>query len=102
MKRILTPTLGLDQWRGLLGDPQKHWRRERSAFELAVSWERAQSPGNSRGLPCEVAAVIDTSDALKDAELLFGLPEHKVALASKGAPSQTDLWALLQNETGFG
>ncbi|MGE0411645.1 MAG: hypothetical protein AB7Q64_06530 [Verrucomicrobiales bacterium] len=78
-----------------------HWKRERSALELAVSWELAQATPNDSGMPREVKAVIDTALPLKDAELLMGMPEHKVTLNTSRAPSQTDFWALLRCSSGL-
>ncbi len=101
MKRILIPSLGPVQWKALLADPQMHWKRERSALELAVSWELAQATPNDSGMPREVKAVIDTALPLKDAELLMGMPEHKVTLNTSRAPSQTDFWALLRCSSGL-
>ena len=94
MKRIFIPSLGATSWRNLLADPDKHWKRERSAMELAVSWEHAQR--SDRGLPPEVAKAIDSQVALEGARLLVALPEHKVPLKGRGNPSQNDVWALLR------
>lgn len=101
MTRIFIPSLGPSQWRALLGDPKKHWKRTRSAFETAVSWEVAQHQADGRGLPREIAKILDGVDCLKNAELLFAVPEHKVKLNSAKAPSQNDVWALLKNEQGL-
>jgi hypothetical protein len=101
MKRLYVQTIGPCQWRELLVDPKKHWKRGRSAFELAISWERAQSATNDSGIPPEVAAVLDTAPALSGAKLLFGFPEHQITLNNEKAPSQTDLWALLRNDHGL-
>lgn len=37
--RLLVPTVGLMDWQRLLCNPQKQWRKGRSAYELAVAWE---------------------------------------------------------------
>ena len=94
MKRVFIPSLGATDWRNLLADPDKHWKRERSAMELAVSWEYAQR--SERGLPPEVAKAIDSQPALENASLLIALPEHKVPLKGRGNPSQNDIWTLLR------
>jgi len=93
LTRIYTPTSGPGDWRRLLADPAKHWKRKRSAFELAVSWERARR--SERGLPSAVAALFDRHPKFKGASLVLGIPEHQVSLDGGGHPSQTDLWALL-------
>lgn len=56
MSRIYTPSFGPGQWRILLKNPDKQWKRKYSALELAVSWERAQITQGC-GIPREVAEV---------------------------------------------
>ncbi len=63
---------------------------------MATSWETAA--GSPRGLPPEVALVLDSHEALRGATLLLGAPEHQVRLPGGGHASQTDLWALLRTE----
>jgi hypothetical protein len=98
MPCIYTPSLGPTDWRRLLADPGRQWKRGNSALELAVAWEAARNTG--RGLPLEVAVAIDTIDSLRSSELLICLPEHQVQLEGGGHPSQNDLWALLRTTTG--
>lgn len=86
MSRILIPTRGLEDWRQLLADPEKHWRRGYSAFAAATAWEEAE------GLPSEVAAVLGA-----EAELLLAIPEHKVPLPGGQRESQCDVFALVRN-----
>ena len=78
MKAIYIPTKGSPSWQPFLADPALHWKRGRSAMELAVSWELATN--TSRGLPREVASVLDQNDATRDSHLIFATPEHKVEL----------------------
>lgn len=99
MPRIYVPSLGTADWRRLLADPELHWKRGNSALELSVSWESARN--TTRGLPAEVAATLDSVETLRGAELLFGVPEHKVPLEGGGHPSQNDLWALLRTMDGI-
>jgi hypothetical protein len=94
MKRIFTPSVGTSSWRVLLADPDLHWKRGASAMELAVSWELAAS--TDRGLPTEVAQALDLHGATRGAELVFGVPEHRVALPGGRRASQTDLWAVVR------
>lgn len=96
MRRLFVPTAGTESWRGLLADPERHWKKTRSAYELAHSWEAKEVRKSPRGLPAKVAAVLDTSPRMEGAVLLIGLPEHKVGLPGRGHASQTDLWALLR------
>src|SRR5262245_29479895 len=92
MKRIFTPSAGVDSWRRLLADPGLHWKRGASAMELAVSWELAGS--TERGLPTEVARILDLHSDTRGAELVLAVPEHRVDLPGGRRPSQTDLWAI--------
>lgn len=98
MNRILVPTAGATDWKALLADPEKHWVRGRSAFETAVSWERAQK--TPRGIPAEIVAALDEHAELFGATLLMALPEHKVRLVGPGKASQNDVWAFLKAGDG--
>ena len=82
---ILVPTSNADDWRRLLADPQTQWRRGYSAMATALSWEAAA------GLPKEVSAIIGG-----EPDLLFAIPEHKVALPGGGRASQCDVFALVR------
>ena len=54
-------------------------------MELAVSWElAARTP---RGLPDAVSRVLDMHPSTRDAQLLFGMPEHLVPLRGPGCVS---------------
>ena len=99
MKRVFIPSSGASDWRKLLADPDTQWERKASAMELAVSWETAQK--TDRGLPLEVAKVLDQHPSLAGARLLVALPEHKVTLKGRGTPSQNDVWALLRAGKGY-
>ena len=85
MAKIFTPTTGVEDWRRLLADPDKQWRRGYSAFAAASAWEEAQ------GLPREVASILG-----EDAELLLAIPEHKVPLPGGQRESQCDVFALVR------
>lgn len=79
------PTRSAECWKGLLADPQKHWRTGYSARTLAHCWEAA------KGIPPEVSRLFAGR-----LTLLLAIPEHKVGLAGGGRPSQTDLFALMR------
>jgi hypothetical protein len=83
----------------LLAEPTLHWKREASAMELAVSWELAAKTDS--GLPQQVAEVLDRHASTAGAQLLFAIPEHRVALPGGSRPSQTDLWAVLKVSGGW-
>ena len=99
MRQIFVLASGLCDWKARLAAPDLHWKRERSAFELAVTWEAAAK--TARGLPPQVAELLDTNAILKGAYLLLAVPEHKVALEGIGKASQTDVWALLKTPSGL-
>jgi hypothetical protein len=84
---FFVPTAGLDDWKKLLADPDKHWREGYSAHGLASRWE------STGGFPAEIQAVL-AAGGFGDIAMLIGLPEHKVALPGGARPSQTDLWVL--------
>lgn len=99
MTRFHIPAPGLAPWQAALADPIKHWKDGKSAKELAKSWVAAEE--TERGLPPAVAVLLDTVPELAGAELLFGIPEHKVELPSPGRPSQNDLWAIFRTNAGL-
>jgi hypothetical protein len=101
MRPGYTPTLGPCQWRGLLANPKKQWKRGYSAFELAVSWEAAQNRNNCLDLPWKVAAIVNMDESLEKPHLLMAFPEHQVALDNDKTPSRTDFGALLRNKNGL-
>ncbi len=95
MNRIYIPTSGVDDWRKLLANPEKHWRTGFSARSLAYAWE------NARGFPTEIQDLFTTSDQpIQDMELLLAIPEHKVFMPPYGGhPSQNDLFVLARNSS---
>lgn len=95
---IYIPTQSAEDWRGLLADPKKQWRTGYSARTLAYCWQHAQE---SDSFPPCVAAAFDRSGLaeLKNLEILFAFPEHRVQLPGGDRPSQTDLFVLAGNET---
>jgi hypothetical protein len=98
LRRIVTPSSGTSGWKNLLANPKIQWKRGRSAWELAHSWEAAVS--TESGLPKEVARVLETNPAFKGAELLLAVPEHKVPLDNDRSPSQSDLWLIIATPNG--
>ena len=85
---FLVPTSGVDDWKELLADPDKHWREGYSAHALATRWQ------STRGFPPEIATLLATQPAFADSQMLLGIPEHKVPLPGGAKASQTDLWVL--------
>lgn len=84
-----------EDWRGLLADPDKHWKKGRSAKALAYSWQ------NSLWFPSEVCAVFKKSNLkiFQDIELLFAFPEFKVNLPGGSRPSQNDIFVLAKGNS---
>lgn len=85
MSKILTPTTSPLDWKALLADPEKQWRRGYSAMSAALSWEQMQ------GLPGEIAAIFGP-----DPQLLLAIPEYKVPMPGRGRDSQCDVFALVR------
>jgi hypothetical protein len=91
MSTIYVPTESATDWKKLLADPEKHWKKGYSARTLANCWESAD------GFPKEISALLSTSplDPLQSAQLVMAFPEHKVFLPPVGGhPSQNDLFVL--------
>lgn len=88
MKRIYVPTEGVEDWRKLLAEPDKHWRTGYSARSLAYCWEEAS------GIPREVMSVLSQIPDFKELEPLVVIPEHQVPLPGGVRPSQNDCWVL--------
>ena len=93
MTNIYLPSTGPESWRRLLGDPERHWVRGRSAWELAHSWESAD------GIPASVTRVLDADDepSLHDLEIVAAFPEHQTPLPGGSRPTQTDLLVLARS-----
>lgn len=93
MSRILVPSIGPDDWRRLLAEPDLHWAVGRSARTLAQAWEAAD------GLPPEVHAAIAAIHP--DPQLLLAIPEYKTPLPGGRRESQSDLFALIGSANGL-
>lgn len=94
MSHILIPASSAEDWKRFLAKDTQ-FQPGYSAHSLAHCWHAC------RGLPPEIAEVLGTAPALKDAALLLAIPEHKVSLPGRGLPSQTDLWLLLRTSDGL-
>ena len=75
---------------------ERHWKKGRSAYELANAWVEAG------GFPNEVSVVLDMIPAFAGATLIKGLFEKETDLETPGRPSQTDLLALCRCAAGVG
>ncbi|MCA0199887.1 MAG: hypothetical protein LCH56_03495 [Proteobacteria bacterium] len=72
-----------------LGRGLRHWKKGRSAYELAVAWTA------SPGIPDSVRSVLDQAPEWRGAQLLDAVFERPTDLGTAGAPSQTDLLAVV-------
>lgn len=77
-----------------LGKQELHWKKGRSAYELATSWMKAGT------FPPAIRAVLDQSEEWRNAELLEAIFERKTDLGSRGRPSQTDLLCIVRLPSG--
>ncbi len=92
-KNLYIETKGANSWKEFLADPEKQWKTGFSAKSLAYSWETAN------GFPMTFKKVLNKSKL--DLEMLLGIPEYKVFLDTKKAPSQNDLFVLAKDNFGL-
>jgi Domain of unknown function (DUF6946) len=83
------PLSSPEQAQALLRDPQLHWKKGRSAYELAHAWV---GPG---GTPKSVMGLFETAPEWRGATLIAGFVEHGTALDTMAGPSWTDLLAIM-------
>ena len=91
MPLIYVPISSHIQWKNLLAEPEKQWRKGHSARTLAHCWLA------SDGIPAELVSLFATSEvpALRRIHPLIVIPEHQVALPpAAGHPSQNDVFVL--------
>jgi hypothetical protein len=77
-----------------LGKGEKHWNRERSAYQTAHSWFLAQ------GLPPGIESLLKSDPAFKGFALQRAIFENKTQFDSLGRASQTDVLAFLRTDLG--
>ena len=97
MPPFYVSTRSPDDWRGLLADPDKHWKRGYSAHALAHCWEEA------KGFPASIQHAFSRSGiaAFEHPEILVAIPEHQVSLPGGPRPSQNDIWILARSGAGL-
>lgn len=88
MNKIFIPVTKLKDWKQLLADPEKHWKKGCSARALAYCWQEAH------GLPKDVEAVLLQVPEFDGLETLIVIPEHQVFLPGRKQPTQNDCWVL--------
>ncbi|SFM23299.1 hypothetical protein SAMN05421830_1241 [Desulfomicrobium norvegicum] len=96
MGRILAFTSDPQDWKDLLPDPGKQWKRGYSARTLAHCWEA------SDGFPPEVAKPFAMNNEHLLAELtpILAVPEFKVCLPGGVRASQNDIFVLARSVAG--
>ena len=93
--KIIVPSCGPGDWKALLADPEKHWKKGFSARAFAHCWE------DGDGFPPEVAAELQQNQELHDIEPILACPEWKTPLPPRGGrPSQSDVWVLARTGRG--
>jgi hypothetical protein len=92
---IAKPIVSPEDVRASLADPEKHWRKGYSAFELATSWISAGD------FPPPVRKVLDANSLYLRAQFIEGFFERQVDLRTPGRSSQTDLMVLARLAQGF-
>ena len=97
MNRFCVSTRGIGSWRERLANPDRQWKRGCSAFETAVSWELASR--TATGIPEPVAQLFRESN-YHDATLMLAVAEHQVDLPGGRAPSQCDVWSIVNTSLG--
>lgn len=95
MTYIYIPSSGVDDWRKLLADPKKQWRKGFSARTLAYAWE------NYQDFPPEINDLfINCVPPIYNIELLMAIPEYQVRMPPYGGhPSQNDLFVLAKDSS---
>ncbi len=93
MPKILVPAHSPSDWRRLLADPRKHWRRGYSARALAYAWQTADD------FPATVRRVFVDSHigVFNNISMLLAIPEHQVPLPGGARPSQNDIFVLAKS-----
>lgn len=77
-----------------LGKGERHWKKGRSAYELATTWMQAGD------IPLAVRSVLQQAAGWQPIELLDGIFERETDLPGRGWPSQTDLLAIVKTASG--
>ena len=96
MNPVYVPATGIDDWRKLLAQPDKHWREGYSAMCIAKAWQHAT------GFPAPIGTALKAAgDPLASLEPLLIIPEHKVPLPGGRRESQNDVWVLARHSGGL-
>jgi hypothetical protein len=77
-----------------LGKQEKHWNKERSAYQAAHSWFLAD------GLPPSIQTILKSEPTFAGSTLEKAIFEKKTSLDMFGRESQTDILAILTTDNG--
>lgn len=90
MPRFFVPINSPEDWKPLLGKPDKQWRTGYSARALAYCWQEAED------FPPEIKHVFRKSgiNIFQNIEMLVAFPEYKVPLLGGRRASQSDIFIL--------
>lgn len=90
--KVYLPSNGPEAWKDYLASDE-HWATGKSAKSLAYCWEEAN------GFPKEFDEVLLAAGL--QFEILLAVPEYKVYLDTKRAPSQNDIFILVRDSEGL-
>ncbi len=90
--KIYIPATNPDDWKQLLAEPEKQWKKGFSARSMAYCWQEAN------GIPHDVINVLSQEPDFRDIETLIVIPEHQVPLPGGTRPSQNDCWVLARTK----
>jgi hypothetical protein len=90
-----------EQAQQFLRDPQKHWKKGRSAYEAAHAWIGA---GGTRGvgLPARVRELGCSTPEWQSISVVSGFFEHATPLDTQSGPSNTDILVVCGLKHGLG
>ncbi|MEO9887068.1 MAG: hypothetical protein ABJR05_14480 [Balneola sp.] len=96
MNNIYIPTSSAEDWKAFLAEPDKQWKSEKSAKELAYCWER------SNGFPTRIKRMMNKSPMsdLHNHQIVLAIPEFKVPLPGGNKASQNDIFVLSKSTDG--
>lgn len=90
MGKFFIPANTAEDWKSLLGKPDRQWKDDYSAKLLAYCWQEAND------FPESVRKIFIGSriELFKDIKLLLAFPEYKVSLPGGRRASQNDIFVL--------
>ncbi len=94
-RKIFLPSIGPDDWKHLLAEPDKHWQRGMPTRAMAHCWEE------NNGIPPEISRVLGDTPGIGEANALFVVPEYQVPLPGGARPARNDIWLLAETRAGL-